>query len=109
MKFNLIKNIVLVSALLIPLAAFAEDADADRSSAKAFVKDSVITTKIKAEMAKEKHVSAMHIKVDTDKMGVVQLSGKAKTQAEADKAVSIAKSVEGVTTVNSDIKIVPDR
>ena len=109
MKFNLIKNIVLVSALLIPLAAFAEDADADRSSAKAFVKDSVITTKIKAKMAKEKHVSAMHIKVDTDKMGVVQLSGKAKTQAEADKAVSIAKSVEGVTTVNSDIKIVPDR
>jgi osmotically-inducible protein OsmY len=69
----------------------------------------VITTKIKAAMAKDKQVSAMHIKVDTDNKGVVTLSGKAKSQAEADKAVSIARNTEGVVDVRSDIQVVADR
>jgi hypothetical protein len=47
-------------------------------------------------MVKDPVVSALHIKVDTDDKGVVQLSGNAKSQAEADKAVAIAKKVEGV-------------
>jgi hyperosmotically inducible protein len=51
----------------------------------------------------------MHIKVDTDNKGVVTLSGKAKSQAEADKAVSIARNTEGVVDVRSDIQVVADR
>jgi hyperosmotically inducible periplasmic protein len=42
----------------------------------------VITTKIKAEFAKDKQVSAMNIKVDTDK-GVVKLTGNAKEQGRS--------------------------
>ncbi len=72
------------------------------------VKDSVITGKIKASMAKDRQVSAMNVKVDTDNAGVVQLSGTAKTQAEADRAVSIARATDGVTNVRSDIRIVPE-
>ena len=94
---------VLAGAL--PLAATAADMDKDRTSPKAFVKDSAITVKIKAEYAKDKEVSAMSIKVDTDDNGMVQLSGTAKSRAEADKAVSIAKSVKGVTSVKDDIKV----
>ena len=55
--------------------------------------------------AKDKTVSATHIKVETDANGVVQLSGTAKSQAEADKAVSLAKGVKGVTSVDSQIKV----
>ena len=73
--------------------------------AKDFVGDAAITAKVKAEFAKDKDVSALHIKVDTDKNGVVTLSGTAKSQAEVDKAVSIARNTKGVTSVNNDIKV----
>ncbi len=55
-----------------------------------FVKDSAITTKVKAKLAAEKINSLVHIKVDTDSNGVVVLSGIVRIQKEADKAVSIA-------------------
>jgi hyperosmotically inducible protein len=73
--------------------------------AKEAVSDSVITTKVKAELAKEKNVSATHIKVDTDNSGVVTLSGTAKSQQEADRAAQIARDVKGVTSVNNNIQI----
>jgi osmotically-inducible protein OsmY len=47
--------------------------------------------------------------VDTDDKGVVQLSGTAKTQTEADRAVEIATSVEGVTSVSNEITVDPNR
>ena len=102
MKSKLLIATLVVGALSIPAAYSAE-------TFKEAVKDSVITTKIKAEMAKDKQVSAIHIKVDTDANGMVQLTGTAKSQAEADKAVTIAKSVKGVTTVDNKIKVNPDR
>jgi hyperosmotically inducible protein len=43
--------------------------------------------------------------VETDKSGVVQLSGTAKSQAEVDRAVAIAREVEGVTSVENKIQI----
>lgn len=96
---------VLTGALLLPAAGFTADYDTDRSSPKAFIKDSVITTKIKAKLAEEKLGSALHIRVDTDSNGVVTLTGTAKSQAEADKAASVARSVQGVATVENNIKV----
>jgi hyperosmotically inducible protein len=66
--------------------------------------DALITTKIKAEHAKDKDVSATKISVDTTN-GVVTLSGTAKSKAEADKAVTLAKNVKGVTSVKNNIKV----
>ncbi len=100
---------MVAAALAVPVAAYTADYDTDRSSPKAFVKDSAITTKIKARMAMDKHVSALHIKVDTDNKGVVTLSGKAKNQEEADRAVSIARGVNGVVSVENNIQVVADR
>lgn len=100
MKIN-IKSILLVSALAMPVAAFA--ADGDPVSTK--LSDSVITTKVKAEFAKDKAVSATHVKVDTDSNGIVTLSGTAKTKEEAKKAETIAKGVKGVTSVKNDIVV----
>ena len=94
----------LAAALLLPVAGFAAD-----GKTREFVKDSVITTKIKADFVKDKTVSALHIKVDTDAKGVVMLSGKAKSQVEADRAAQIARGVEGVTEVNNQIIVVADR
>ena len=71
----------------------------------AFVKDSAITAKIKAKLAKEWMNSLVHIKVDTDRKGMVVLSGEVKTQEEAGKAESVARETEGVTSVTSEIKM----
>jgi hyperosmotically inducible protein len=46
--------------------------------------------------------------VDTDKDGVVWLSGSARTQAAIDKAVSIARNTEHVRSVHNGIKIKAD-
>src|SRR5690349_12590315 len=64
MNRKLATTALLIGALTLPALAFAEDKDQDRSSPKAWVKDSVITTKIKAEMVKDPAVSAAHIRVD---------------------------------------------
>ena len=107
MKISIAAACILTGAVLLPAAGYSADSDSDRMSAKAYVKDSVITTKVKAKLAAEKLASAVHIKVDTDDKGVVVLSGTAKTQEEADKAVSIARSIEGVAMVENKIKIAP--
>ncbi|MES2502654.1 MAG: BON domain-containing protein [Pseudomonadota bacterium] len=102
MKTNL-KTLLIIGALTMPMASFA--ADGDPVSTK--LGDAVITTKVKAEFAKDKTVSATDIKVETDSSGLVQLSGTAKSQAEVDKAIVLAKNVKGVTSVKNDIVVAP--
>src|SRR4051812_21324661 len=98
------KNIISVTcltivALVAPLAVHAADtgADADRTHPRTFVKDSVITTKVKAKLAREEAGSLARVRVDTHGHGKVVLSGKVRSQDEADKAITIARAVEGVT------------
>lgn len=105
MNTKITTSALLIGASLLPVAGYSADSDSDRSSPTAFVKDSVITTKIKAKLAAEKISSVAHIRVDTDNKGVVTLSGKAKNQSEADKAASIARNVEGVVAVENHIQI----
>jgi hyperosmotically inducible protein len=109
MKYKLATSCFVIGMVLVPAAAYAEDSDTDRSKPEHFVKDSVITTKIKTKLAAEHLGSAKHIKVDTDKNGVVWMSGTANSQDEIDKAVAIARDTEGVKSVNSHIKIHKDR
>jgi hyperosmotically inducible protein len=98
-----------ISAMLGSAVVLAvEDSDSDRSHAKAFVKDSAITTKIKTKLAAEHITSLGRIHVDTDKDGVVWLSGHARTQDAIDKAASIAHETEGVRDVRNHIKIAKD-
>ena len=94
------------SAMALPVAGYSQSPEPSKPKTTVGEKidDAVITTKVKAEFAKDKEVSAMSIKVETDK-GVVQLSGTAKSRAESDKAVVIARSVTGVSSVKNDIVV----
>ncbi len=107
MEFKLATFCLVIVAVFSPLAVQAQDTstDGDRTHPVTFVKDSVITTKIKAKLADEKMSSLAHIKVDTHRKGAVVLSGKVRTQEEADQAVSIARETEGVTSVKSKLHI----
>ena len=104
MKLKLATTCIVISTALAPVA-FAADSDTDRNKPATFVKDSTITTKIKTKLAAENPASMANIKVDTDKDGVVWMSGTAKTQEEVDKALSIARGTEGVKNVKNDVKV----
>lgn len=99
----------VIGAALGPIAAHAADSEMDRGHTAAFLKDSVITTKIKARMAAEHLDSLKNIRVDTDANGVVSLSGTVNSPEEADKAVTIARNTEGVKSVSSDLRVEKDR
>ena len=109
MKTRTIATIITMSALLGSAAVMAAgDSDTDRSNPTAFVKDSAITTKIKTKLAADHLTSVAKIKVDTDKDGVVWMSGSARTQAAVDQALSLARATEGVKSVHSDLTVKKD-
>jgi len=109
MKTRFLTTCVVVATLLGSAVAWAgEDSDTDRSRPTTFVKDSAITTSIKTQLAAEHMTSLGRIHVDTDKNGVVWLTGSARTQEAADKAASIARDTEHVKAVHNDIKVKKD-
>jgi hyperosmotically inducible periplasmic protein len=97
-------GLVAASAAYIPAALAAEDSATDHH----YVKDSVITTKVKSKLA-AKHMSTLtHVRVDTDENGVVWLSGTAPTKDARDLAGMIAKDTDGVSSVNNNIEVAPN-
>ena len=68
-----------------------------------------ITAHVQAELARDPHVVAKEIKVETDANGVVLLTGTAKTQQELDRATLLARSVRGVVAVDNRIQLSTER
>jgi hyperosmotically inducible protein len=101
MSMKKIASAAAVAALFaLPLAGHAQ-----QQSAGTLMKDSAITAKIKAAQAADSTVRATRIDVETDNNGVVTLSGTARSQAEIDRAAALARGVEGVTSVNNNMRL----
>ena len=64
------------------------------------VGDTWITTKVKTELLADTAVKGTDINVSTEN-GVVTLAGVLDNQAAIDKAITIAKNVKGVTSVDT--------
>jgi hyperosmotically inducible protein len=109
MKHALAASCIVIGTMLAPVAVFAADSDTYRANPKLFVKDSVITTKIKSKLAAEHLGSLKHIQVDTDQNGVVWMTGTANSQQEINQAITIAKNTEGVRAVKSELKVQKDK
>lgn len=103
---TLILSVSMVLGAACGMSAIAADTmSSDATTAGTYVKDSAITTKVKTKLA-AKHMSTLtNIKVDTDRNGVVWLSGKAPTQDAKDLAGMITKDTDGVTAVHNDIVV----
>jgi hyperosmotically inducible periplasmic protein len=91
---------------LLPAVVVAQDSE--RSHPAAFVKDSAITMTIQAKLAAAHITSWGRMHVDTDKNGVVWLTGSARTREAAEEAESMARETERVKAVHSEIKIKKD-
>jgi hyperosmotically inducible protein len=104
MKISQLASLVVAGALVAPLAAQAAD-NKPEGTTRTWVKDSVVTTKIKTQLAASKVSSLATVHVDTDANGHVQLTGKVASQAEKDRAEAIAKAVEGVQSVDNQLTV----
>lgn len=93
---------ILVAAATLALGVGNALADGVKSDQP--VKDSYITTKVKAELAKDRGTSATHIHVTT-KDGVVMLDGTVASTAEKELAEKDAKKVKGVMGVHNGLSV----
>jgi len=88
-------------AVLMMIAVFAACASTpQQSSTGEVVDDSVITTKIKTQLANDEFLKSFQISVETRK-GIVELSGFVDSQKAKDKADQIARGVDGVKSVKN--------
>jgi hyperosmotically inducible protein len=100
MKRNYISVLVAAASMAIVAGnAYADDVKSDQP-----VKDSYITTKVKAELAKDKGTQAHDIHVTT-KDGVVMLDGTVGSAAEKELAAQDAKKVKGVVDVHNGLTV----
>jgi osmotically-inducible protein OsmY len=91
-----------VVVLLVSLMGCA--ATARQESTGEYLDDSVITTMVKAEILQDATLKSSEINVETFK-GVVQLSGFVNSQADINRAVEVARTIKGVTSVKNDMRV----
>jgi hyperosmotically inducible protein len=82
-------------------------ADSDAAYPGMYVKDSAITTKVKTKLVAKGPTTLTNVEVNTDRDGVVWLSGTVPTKEARERAETIAKETSGVTGVHNNIVIEP--
>jgi osmotically-inducible protein OsmY len=87
-------------------AAAAAGAAANNAADKAgdALSDSALTGKVKAALLADAEVKGTDINVETNK-GDVMLSGFVESQAQIDKAATLAKNIDGVKQVSNKLEI----
>jgi len=99
--FNLFGSFFLV-ILLVSFLGCASTSK--QEGAGEYIDDSVITTKVKAEIFQDDSLKSSEINVETFK-GVVQLSGFVSSQAAINKATDLARKVKGVKSVTNSMRL----
>ncbi len=101
-KLHRIVKLLICIGLIIVFTGCA--ATQKKESTGQYVDDSVITTKVKSAIFDEPSLKVFQINVKTYK-GVVQLSGFVDSQQSINKAGEVARSVNGVVSVENDLNI----
>lgn len=100
--------ISLVLTLVSGCETTRQGMDLSSETTGQYVDDSVITSKVKAALLDEPTLSSNEISVETYK-GKVQLSGFVNSQADINRAVQVARNVEGVKSVKNDMALKSSR
>ena len=96
-------TVIRFLVVLMMIAAFVACASTPKQeSTGEYVDDSVITAKIKTQLATDDFLKSFQISVESRK-GIVQLSGFVNSQDAVDKAGKIAGGVEGVKSVKNSL------
>lgn len=101
---RLFKKLLAYSAASALLTATGCAATPTRQGTGEYLDDAVITTKVKAQIFGDASLQSREINVESFK-GVVQLSGFVGSQQDIDRAVQIARHVDGVVSVKNDMRL----
>ena len=93
---------VLVAIALTTMAACA--ATPSTESTGEYVDDAAITAKVKAGILDQPTLKSFDIHVETFR-GTVHLRGVAASQSSIDKAVEVARGVNGVKSVKNEMRV----
>ena len=97
-------TVLLASFALVSLQALGDTRKSDSFSEAS--KDAWITGKIETIYTLNRHLNPFSINTDVDK-GMVRLTGMVESDIDRDLAVELAKNVDGVLEVKSELKIEP--
>ena len=105
----LVLTITLIGALSIAGCGksgekAATPAPAAKTTVGTDIDDGTITTKVKSALLADADVKSFDIKVETRK-GEVQLSGFVDNQTQIERAIAVAKGVEGVKSVDNKMTL----
>ena len=119
-KFARSMMAIVLGSVLVSGSAMAEEtlmqkaqSAADSTGAKidssmkkvdGYMDDSGITAKVKSALVDDKDIKSNDISVNTSK-GVVTLNGFVSSQDQAERAVTLAKGVEGVKSVSDKLHV----
>ena len=104
MNRNIFRRTATIAMLVAAAALGACGSTARHEGTGEYVDDTVITTKVKAAVFEDASLKSAEINVETFK-GIVQLSGFVSSKDNIDKAVSLTRSVKGVTSVKNDMRL----
>ncbi len=94
--------LLLAAAALTSVVACASTAT--QESTGQYMDDTAITAKVKTAIFNDASLKSAEINVETFK-GVVQLSGFVNSEADINRAVSVARGVAGVKSVKNDMRL----
>jgi osmotically-inducible protein OsmY len=98
-------NIIPAFVLAISLFTVAGCASTPKTEGTGeYVDDSIITTKVKAQLFDEPNLKSGQITVESFK-GTVMLSGFLSSQTDINKAVEIARQTTGVKSVKNEMRL----
>jgi osmotically-inducible protein OsmY len=91
-------RILLIVSLLLAVTGCA--------TTGGFFGDAAITARVKTAIFNEPALKVMNVSVSTED-NVVYLSGTVKSRAERAKVIQVARKVEGVKAVKSELQLTP--
>jgi len=104
MKTGILMALILSGAALVTVAGCSSDQPMPAQRAGSFMDDSYLTTAVKSKLLANEGLKSFDIKVITDHQ-VVTLKGTLPTEALREQAITVAKSVEGVKDVVSELEV----
>ena len=100
--FKVVAGLLMAAVMAITLSACAPTATQEGTGG--YIDDTVVTTKVKAQLLNDDSLKSTEINVETFK-GKEQLSGFVSSPQMANRAVTITRSVEGVKSVVNNMQI----
>ena len=101
---TILKRLSAVFILASVLSVLGCATKSEPQTTGAYMGDAWVTTQVKNKILNEPSLKVTQINVETYQ-SVVQLSGFVDNAASQTKAVELAKSVKGVTSVKNDMRL----